>query len=142
MGLQDAVAAHHTSETGLAFVDEDGHQYSDFPAGAEDPQGSENGEGAHGADSNPTAELEILRGHLARILYDHSAGCAEYRFGDHITALHDDGHGVDVDFAHSPSRLLVDAVLHQLATHAGGGADQSPCPVAEGAGAPRPRRGP
>ncbi len=110
MGLHDAVAAHHTSETGLAFVDEDGHQYADFPAGAEDPRGSENGEEAHEADSNPTAELEILRGHLARILHDHSAGCAEYRFGDLITSLHDDGHGVDVVFAHSPSRR-VDAVV-------------------------------
>lgn len=88
MGLEETVRAHHTRETGLSFVDERGRAYASFPAGADN------------TDSSPTAELEILRGHLARLLHDHSPGAAEYLFGDRITALHDDGHGVDVEFAH------------------------------------------
>ena len=98
MGLEDTVRAHHTRETGLAFVDDDGHPYASFPAGADE------------TDRSPTAELEILRGHLARVLYDHSAGAAEYLFGDRITALHDDGEGVDVEFARGPARRF-DAVV-------------------------------
>jgi hypothetical protein len=67
-----------------------------FPAGA--------------ADTSPTADLEALRGELARLLHDHSADRAEYRFGDQITALHDDGYGVDVEFARRPGRRF-DAVV-------------------------------
>ncbi|MEJ2890578.1 FAD-dependent monooxygenase [Actinomycetospora aeridis] len=98
MGLEDAVRAHHTRETGQAFVDEDGRAYASFPAGTDD------------TDSSPTAELEILRGQLARLLYDHSANSAEYLFGDQIVDLHDDGQGVDVRFAHGPGRRF-DAVV-------------------------------
>ncbi|GLZ53166.1 FAD-dependent monooxygenase [Actinomycetospora sp. NBRC 106378] len=98
MGLEDAVARLHTSETGQAFVDADGHAYAAFPAGTGDRDGA------------PTAELEILRGQLARVLCEHSAGDAGYVFGDHVTALHDDGAGVDVEFAHGPSRRF-DAVV-------------------------------
>ncbi|GLZ46159.1 FAD-binding monooxygenase [Actinomycetospora sp. NBRC 106375] len=98
MGLEEAVRAHHTSETGLAFVDEPGRAYASFPAGGDD------------TDSSPTAELEILRGQLARLLHEHSAGAAEYLFGDRITALHDDGHGVDVELAHGQARRF-DAVV-------------------------------
>lgn len=98
MGVEDAVVAHHTTETGLAFVDAHGRTYASFPAG----------EGA--ADISPTADLEVLRGELARLLHDHSADLAEYRFGDQITAMHDDGDGVDVEFAHGPGRRF-DAVV-------------------------------
>ena len=98
MGLEDTARAHHTSETGQAFVDADGHAYASFAAGADD------------TDSSPTAELEILRGQLARLLHEHSAGSTEYLFGDRIAALHDDGRGVDVEFAHGPARRF-DAVV-------------------------------
>lgn len=98
MGLEDAARAHHTSETGLAFVDADGRAYASFPAGVDD------------TDSSPTAELEILRGQLSRLLYDHSANSAEYLFGNRITNLNDDGCGVDVEFAHGPQRRF-DAVV-------------------------------
>jgi hypothetical protein len=59
MGLEDAARSHHTSETGTALVDEDGHAYATWPTGAEDAR----------SVSSPTAELEILRGQLARLLY-------------------------------------------------------------------------
>jgi 2-polyprenyl-6-methoxyphenol hydroxylase-like FAD-dependent oxidoreductase len=100
MGLEDAARSHHTSETGTALVDEDGRAYATWSAGAEDAR----------RVSSPTAELEILRGQLARLLYDHSASSADYLFGDRITALHDDGRGVDVEFAHGASRRF-DAVV-------------------------------
>ena len=105
MGLEDEVRRHHTRETGLAFVDADGHTYASFPAGVDD------------TDSSPTAELEILRGQLARLLHDHSAASADYLFGDRITALDDRslehadrGDGVDVQFVHGPARRF-DAVV-------------------------------
>lgn len=98
MGLEDAIAGLHTSETGQAFVDADGRAYATFPAGAGDRDGA------------PTAELEVLRGALARVLWEHSADDAEYVFGDHVTALHDEGAGVDVQFARGRARRF-DAVV-------------------------------
>ena len=100
MGLEDAAHSHHTSETGTTFVDADGRGYATWPTGGEDDRHV----------SSPTAELEILRGQLARLLYERSAGSAEYLFGDQIAALHDDGSGVDVDFAHGARRRF-DAVV-------------------------------
>ncbi|MFF0622510.1 FAD-dependent monooxygenase [Streptomyces sp. NPDC004296] len=97
MGLEDAVRAAHTQETGLDFVDERGRPLARFAAGTDDTSGG-------------TAELEILRGRLGQILYDHSSTGAAYVFGDQITALHDDGHGVDVEFLHGPARRF-DAVV-------------------------------
>jgi 2-polyprenyl-6-methoxyphenol hydroxylase-like FAD-dependent oxidoreductase len=43
-------------------------------------------------------DLEVLRGDLARILYEQGRDAAEYRFGDSIASLHDDGDGVAVTF--------------------------------------------
>src|SRR5690606_4352707 len=42
--------------------------------------------------------VEVLRGHLTRILHERTAGI-EYRFGDSIAALAEDTTGVDVTFA-------------------------------------------
>ncbi|WP_224387923.1 FAD-dependent monooxygenase [Pseudonocardia sp. ICBG1293] len=97
MGLEEAVRAEHTTETGMAFVDSRGATIAEFPADRTD-------------DLSPTADLEILRGRLARLLHDHSAASAEYVFGDRITGLDDDGHGVDVRFARGPARRF-DAVV-------------------------------
>ncbi|MFB6538866.1 FAD-dependent monooxygenase [Streptomyces noursei] len=97
MGLEEAVRAAHTHETGLDFVDERGRPVARFAAGTDDTSGG-------------TAELEILRGRLGQILYDHSSAEAAYVFGDQITALHDDGHGVDVEFRRGPARRF-DAVV-------------------------------
>jgi len=48
--------------------------------------------------------VEILRGELTRILSAATAHTSEYLFGDSITALADDGAGVDVTFEHSAPR--------------------------------------
>jgi 2-polyprenyl-6-methoxyphenol hydroxylase-like FAD-dependent oxidoreductase len=47
--------------------------------------------------------VEVLRGDLARILVDATTD-AEYVWGDRITALEDDGDGVDVTFEHGAGR--------------------------------------
>lgn len=89
-GIEEAVRAAGTGEQGLAFVDADGVVRAEFPVGP------------RGQDGGFTAELEILRGDLAQILYDHTRGRVPYRFGDRITALDDDGRRVRVGFEHGP----------------------------------------
>jgi 2-polyprenyl-6-methoxyphenol hydroxylase-like FAD-dependent oxidoreductase len=93
-GIEDAVRAAGTGEQGLAFVDATGATQAAFPATTRDGQGD-------GGDSF-TAELEILRGDLAEILYDHTRDRVPYRFGDSIAALDDDGRRVRVGFEHGP----------------------------------------
>lgn len=97
MGLEDAVRAAHTGETGTAFVDGEGGVLATFGAGTDDSSG-------------PTAELEVLRGRLSRVLHDHGADAVEYVFGDRVVALDDDGEGVDVTFTHARRRRF-DAVV-------------------------------
>ncbi|WP_433162206.1 FAD-dependent monooxygenase [Kribbella sp. CA-247076] len=48
--------------------------------------------------------VEILRGELTKILYDATRDDIEYVFGDSITAVTDDGAGVDVTFEHAEPR--------------------------------------
>ncbi|MEV4577171.1 FAD-dependent monooxygenase [Nonomuraea jabiensis] len=49
-------------------------------------------------------DVEILRGDLARILYDATESTTEYVFGDSITAVDQDADGVTVSFERSPAR--------------------------------------
>lgn len=48
------------------------------------------------------AEIEILRGDLAGILYEATAEGVDYRFGERITGLRDSGDGVEVWFESGP----------------------------------------
>jgi 2-polyprenyl-6-methoxyphenol hydroxylase-like FAD-dependent oxidoreductase len=85
MGLEDAVRAKGTGEKGIAFVDGRNRvraQIDQYTFGSD----------------GPTAELEILRGDLARLLYD--AGKADFAtiFGDRIAACEDMDSGIDVTF--------------------------------------------
>ncbi|WP_433433859.1 FAD-dependent monooxygenase [Nonomuraea sp. CA-141351] len=49
-------------------------------------------------------DIEILRGDLGRILYDATKDHTEYIFGDSITSLTEDEHGVTVTFERTPPR--------------------------------------
>ncbi|MGI5160166.1 FAD-dependent monooxygenase [Microbispora sp. CA-102843] len=49
-------------------------------------------------------DVEILRGDLARILYDATKEHTEYVFGDSITSLTEDAHGVTVTFERGAPR--------------------------------------
>ncbi|WP_420129481.1 FAD-dependent monooxygenase [Longimicrobium sp.] len=85
MGLEQAVDALGTGEKGVAFVDEAGEVFAEFDLESL-------------GDDGPTAELEILRGDLARLFYDACRGRAEYRFGDSIAAVESAGDAAHVTF--------------------------------------------
>ena len=87
MGLFEAVKAKNTSETGTRFVDENGQTVAAFMA--------------DGSFDGPTAELEILRGDLARLMVDKATalGNVEIRYDTTVTAIDDDGQRVRVEFS-------------------------------------------
>lgn len=85
MGLEREVRERGTGETGIRFVDKDDQSIAQFDL--EDT----------GADG-PTAELEILRGDLARVLFDACGESVEFRFGDSIKSVDEGGGRVGVTF--------------------------------------------
>ena len=85
MGLESAIRSKTTHEDGLRFVD------------AQDRTQAEFGIGAFGGNG-PVAELEILRGELAKLLIEHGRDAVDYRFGDCIAALEELPEGVKVRF--------------------------------------------
>ncbi|XYI02148.1 hypothetical protein ACMHYB_21170 [Sorangium sp. So ce1128] len=91
MGIEDDIRAATTGEQGLRFVDEHDVTRAELPAESSDT-------GAF------TKELEILRGDLARILYDRTRDTTEYIFGDQITGLRDHGDRVTVSFERGAER--------------------------------------
>jgi 2-polyprenyl-6-methoxyphenol hydroxylase-like FAD-dependent oxidoreductase len=86
MGLDEAVRAARTETAGAYTVDVDGNILE--TRSAEDDGGD-----------GYIAEIEILRGDLAQILYDDTRDQVEYVFGDRIAALAQVSDGVDVTFA-------------------------------------------
>jgi 2-polyprenyl-6-methoxyphenol hydroxylase-like FAD-dependent oxidoreductase len=93
MGIEDAIRDASTGETGTEFVDADGTRVAYFAAGESDSGGA-------------TAELEVLRGQLSRIIVDRTRDDTEYVFGDQIVALDDGADGVTVTFANGPARTF------------------------------------
>lgn len=95
MGIDDDVRAANTGEIGTRFVRTDGSPAASFPVST------------GGERDGPTAELEILRGELSRILIERSGANCEYRFGvqitdvtdhgDHVRAVLQDGTSLDAD---------------------------------------------
>ncbi|MFE5298354.1 FAD-dependent monooxygenase [Streptomyces sp. NPDC056632] len=95
-GILDEVRAHSTDMDGGSYVDSEGRTVGELPAeifGGRDEQ-----------------DDEIMRGDLARILYERTRENVEYLFGDSIASLHDDGEGVDVVFE-SGTRRRFDLVV-------------------------------
>lgn len=91
MGLMGAAMAVTLEQRGMRLVDARNRTLAAMPAD------SFGGEGM-------VSEIEILRGDLAAVLHDDDAGHVEHLFDDTITAIHDDGGGVDVTFERSPAR--------------------------------------
>ena len=85
MGLEDRVRAAHTGESGLEFVGVRGQVLARFPVG--DPSGM-----------SLTSEAEILRGDLAELLVSGTSASTEYRFGDRIMSLQQEGDAALVTF--------------------------------------------
>jgi 2-polyprenyl-6-methoxyphenol hydroxylase-like FAD-dependent oxidoreductase len=79
MGLFDAVKARNTTETGTVLVDGRGVVTAELPS-----------DGVGGS----TAELEILRGDLARVVLDALPAGVTFVYGDTVSAVEDDADGV------------------------------------------------
>lgn len=97
LGLEQAALDHGTGEEGTAWIDEDGEAVTQFMAGA-------------AGDDGPTAEMEILRGDLARLLYEPAREHATFRFGDSVADIDDSGDAASVTFASGRSEQF-DAVI-------------------------------
>ena len=83
--VEDAILAHLTHERGIEFVDSSNKCRARFPASS--------------SAGSLTAEIEILRGDLARILFEAAERQgAEYRFGDYVTSIDELENGVRVTF--------------------------------------------
>jgi len=65
-----------------------------------------------------SGEVEILRGDLARVLYDRTKDYTEYVFGDRVTALTEITDGVEVTFRHGAPRKF-DLVVGADGVHSG-----------------------
>ncbi|MFF3624249.1 FAD-dependent monooxygenase [Streptomyces sp. NPDC002467] len=86
MGILDAVEAARTGTGSMSYVNSAGKVQAKLPADLF------------------AGDVEILRGDLARILYDATAPYTEYVFGDSITSLTEDADGVTVAFERSAPR--------------------------------------
>ncbi|RFC72086.1 FAD-dependent monooxygenase [Streptomyces sp. AcE210] len=105
LGIHDDIHARQTRMGRQTVVDADGTPRVDLPA------------------EMMSGDVEIFRGDLAHILYEHGKDTVEYVFGDSIATLTQDDNGVDVTFEraaprrfdlvvaadglHSPTRRLV-----------------------------------
>ena len=91
MGVLGDVRALALDQRGIAWVRPDGSIAARMAADAF------GGEGI-------VSEIEVLRGDLARVLYDATPADVDHVFGDSVTALDDDGDGVTVGFERSAPR--------------------------------------
>jgi len=88
MGILDAIKARQTRLSSTTIVDEKGRPAARMPAHVF------------------AGDVEILRGDLARILYEATRDTTEYIFGDSITSLDERAHSVRVCFEHSEPRTF------------------------------------
>ncbi|GAB7037748.1 MULTISPECIES: FAD-dependent oxidoreductase [Catenuloplanes] len=89
MGLEGEVRRLGTTEEGTSVLDDRGRAIARFPV--EDPDG-------------PTAELEILRGDLARVILDRLPGNVTVRYGDRIRDVRHEASHVEVTPQDGPAR--------------------------------------
>lgn len=88
MGILDDVLARQTGGSDQTVVDAEGRTLTTIP-----------GEFTGG-------DIEIHRGDLAALLYEHTEDSCEYVFGDSITSLTDTGGGVHVTFEKAAPRTF------------------------------------
>lgn len=81
IGIEDAVLAAGTHEAGVRFVDETGREIAAIAAGDNDTDGL-------------TAEAEILRGELGRLLYERTHDEVDYRFDTRVREIDEHADGV------------------------------------------------
>jgi 2-polyprenyl-6-methoxyphenol hydroxylase-like FAD-dependent oxidoreductase len=100
MGLLGAIEARSTRMGDVTIVDADGQVQARVPSAV------------------MSGEVEIPRGDLSRLLYEHTKNKVEYVFGDRITALTEHAGGVDVTFAKGAPRTF-DLVVGADGAHSG-----------------------
>ena len=100
MGLFDDLMAHETALREQVQLDPEGRPAFTLPPGF------------------TNGELEVLRGDLARILYEHTKDYTEYVFGDRVASLAESADGVDVTFRHGAPRRF-DLVVGADGIHSG-----------------------
>lgn len=84
MGIAEEILAANTGELGIQFINNKNQACASFPAS--------------GADSF-TSEMEIIRGDLVNILYNHTKNDVEYLFGKYITAIDEAEQDVTVTYS-------------------------------------------
>jgi len=93
MGVEDTIRNNLTGEIGMRFVDENNVVRGEFAADQS------------GQTQTFTSDIEILRGTLAKVLYEHVKDKAEWIFGDYINKIEHSEEKVHVTFAKgTPSR--------------------------------------
>ncbi|MFC4128162.1 FAD-dependent monooxygenase [Nocardia rhizosphaerae] len=94
MDLLDAIAQYQLDERGMSYVDGDGAIYARMAMADFDGRGA-------------VADIEITRGDLNQVLLDAvaaaDAGHLDYRYGDRIERIDQDGTGVEVTFTAGPN---------------------------------------
>lgn len=91
MGIEERIRERNTTEMGLRWVNGENKTIAEFPK-----------ESA----LSMTQELEILRGDLVRILYDHTKSNVEYRFNKYITSLTQTEDHVDITFSTGETEMF------------------------------------
>ena len=99
MGLGDTIRDDTTGEQGIAFVD------------ADDRTRAQNGVDRSGKGKDFTSEAEILRGTLAKILYDATKEKAEYIFLNSVKSVDETDSRIQVTFANSTPQWEFDLLI-------------------------------
>jgi 2-polyprenyl-6-methoxyphenol hydroxylase-like FAD-dependent oxidoreductase len=97
MGLIDEMVDRSLPQRGIAWVRADGSRRAEMPVEAFDGNGV-------------VSKLEILRGDLVDVLYQHTKDRVDYRFDTRITDLEQDDDGVDATLSDG-TRLRADLVV-------------------------------
>lgn len=100
MGVLPQIEALSTQMGDVTIVDRDGRFEAKVPAAV------------------MSGEVEIPRGDLSRVLYEHTKDKVEYVFGDRITSLTEHAGGVDVTFQKGAPRTF-DLVVGADGSHSG-----------------------
>jgi 2-polyprenyl-6-methoxyphenol hydroxylase-like FAD-dependent oxidoreductase len=100
MGLWSEIHARRTPASALDVLTADGRPFATLPAYM------------FGGD------VEITRGDLSALLYERTRTSTDYRFGDQITALDDDGERVHAQFRKAPPEAF-DLVVGADGLHSG-----------------------